>query len=91
MEEAARLCDRVGIIDHGRLLAVDTVPALLAQYGGAPTLVLARAGGEHRVRTTDPLAELNRLALVEPVGEFRLERPTLEQVFLHLTGRQLRD
>ena len=30
MEEAARLCDRVGIIDHGRLLAVDTVPALLA-------------------------------------------------------------
>jgi linearmycin/streptolysin S transport system ATP-binding protein len=91
MEEAARLCDRVGIIDHGRLLAVDTVPALLARYGGAPTLVLARAGAEHRVRTTDPLAELNRLALVEPVGEFRLERPTLEQVFLHLTGRQLRD
>jgi ABC-2 type transport system ATP-binding protein len=91
MEEAARLCDRVGIIDHGRLLAVDTVSALLAQYGGAPTLVLARAGAEHRVRTTDPLGELNRLALVEPVGEFRLERPTLEQVFLHLTGRQLRD
>ena len=53
--------------------------------------MLARAGGEHRVRTTDPLGELNRLAAVEPVGEFRLERPTLEQVFLHLTGRQLRD
>jgi ABC-2 type transport system ATP-binding protein len=91
MEEAARLCDRVGIIDHGRLLAVDTVPALLATYGGAPTLVLARSQGEHRVQTTDPLGELNRLAAMEPVGEFRLERPTLEQVFLHLTGRQLRD
>jgi ABC-2 type transport system ATP-binding protein len=91
MEEAARLCDRVGIIDHGKLLAVDTVSALLRTYGGAPTLVLARSGGEHRVRTTDALGELNRLAAVEPVGEFRLERPTLEQVFLHLTGRQLRD
>jgi ABC-2 type transport system ATP-binding protein len=91
MEEAARLCDRVGIIDHGKLLAVDTVAALLAAYGGAPTLVLARSGREHRVQTADPLAELNRLAAGEPVGEFRLERPTLEQVFLHLTGRQLRD
>jgi ABC-2 type transport system ATP-binding protein len=91
MEEAARLCDRVGIIDHGRLLAVDTVSALLATYGGPPTLVLARSRGEHRVQTTDPLGELNRLAAMEPVGEFRLERPTLEQAFLHLTGRQLRD
>jgi ABC-2 type transport system ATP-binding protein len=91
MEEASRLCDRVGIIDHGKLLAVDTVAALLTTYGGAPTLVVGRSSGEHRVRTTDPLGELNRLAAIEPVGEFRLERPTLEQVFLHLTGRQLRD
>src|SRR3954470_8915596 len=91
MEEAARLCDRVGIIDHGKLLAADTVPTLLGAFGGAPTLVLARSGGEYRVQTADPLGELNRLAASEPVGEFRLERPTLEQVFLHLTGRQLRD
>jgi ABC-2 type transport system ATP-binding protein len=91
MEEAERLCERVGIIDHGRLLAVDTVAALLGRYGGTPTLVLARAGREHRVQTMDPLGELNRLAAIEPVGEFRLERPTLEQVFLRLTGRQLRD
>ena len=91
MEEAARLCDRVGIIDHGKLLAVDTVPTLLGTLGGAPTLVLARSGGEYRVQTMNPLDELNRLAAIEPVGEFRLERPTLEQVFLHLTGRQLRD
>jgi linearmycin/streptolysin S transport system ATP-binding protein len=91
MEEAARLCDRVGVIDRGRVLAVDTVPALIAAHGGAPTLVVARRDGEHRVQTADPLAELNRLAAVGPVGEFRLERPTLEQVFLRLTGRQLRD
>src|SRR4051812_39565556 len=86
MEEAARLCDRVGIIDHGKLLAVDTVAALLASYGGPPPPGLARPGGEHRFLTADPLAELNRLAAVERVREFRLERPTLEQVFLHLTG-----
>ena len=91
MEEAARLCDRVGVIDRGRLLAVDTVPALIGAHGGAPTLVVARTEGEHRVQTADPLGELNRLAAVGSVGEFRLERPTLEQVFLHLTGRQLRD
>jgi ABC-2 type transport system ATP-binding protein len=91
MEEAARLCDRVGIIDRGRLLAVDTVSALLAAHGGAPTLVVARPDGQHRVRTSDPLGELNRLAAAGPVGEFRLEHPTLEQVFLRLTGRQLRD
>jgi linearmycin/streptolysin S transport system ATP-binding protein len=91
MEEAARLCDRVGVIDRGRVLAVDTVPALIAAHGGAPTLVVACRDGEHRVQTADPLGELNRLAAVGPVGEFRLERPTLEQVFLRLTGRQLRD
>jgi linearmycin/streptolysin S transport system ATP-binding protein len=91
MEEAARLCDRVGVIDRGRVLAVDTVPALIAAHGGTPTLVVARGDAEHRVQTADPLGELNRLAAVGPVGEFRLERPTLEQVFLRLTGRQLRD
>jgi ABC-2 type transport system ATP-binding protein len=34
MEEAAKLCDRVGIIDHGRMLDVGTVPELLARHGG---------------------------------------------------------
>ena len=91
MEEAARLCDRVGIIDHGRLLALDSVPRLIAEHGGAPVLVVFRDGREERVTTTDPLAALNGMAASGPVGEFRLERPTLEQVFLRLTGRQLRD
>jgi ABC-2 type transport system ATP-binding protein len=91
MEEAARLCDRVGIIDHGRLLALDSVPRLIAEHGGAPVLVVLRNGHEERITTTDPLAALNAMAAEGPVGEFRLERPTLEQVFLRLTGRQLRD
>ncbi len=91
MEEAARLCDRVGIMDHGRLLALDSVPRLIADHGGAPVLVVIRDGREERVTTTDPLAALSAMAASGPVGEFRLERPSLEQVFLRLTGRQLRD
>ena len=91
MEEAARLCDRVAIIDRGRLLALGTVPELLSTHGAQPTLVAQTDRGELRIETTDPLAELNRLAAVGTVSTFHLERATLEQVFLHLTGRSLRD
>jgi ABC-2 type transport system ATP-binding protein len=92
MEEAARLCDRVAIIDHGRLLALDTVRGLVAAHGGMPTLVVEESGGERRIPTGDPLGELNRLAASgSPSASFHVERPTLEQVFLNLTGRSLRD
>jgi ABC-2 type transport system ATP-binding protein len=91
MEEAERLCDRVGIIDHGTLLALGTVAELLAAHGGRPVLVAEAGGEEIRVEADDPLVELNRLAAGRPVSAFRVERATLEQVFLHLTGRQLRD
>jgi len=91
MEEAERLCDRVGIIDHGALLALGTVAELLAAHGGRPVLVAEAGGEEIRVEAQDPLAELNRLAAGRPVAAFRVERASLEQVFLHLTGRQLRD
>ena len=91
MEEAARLCDRVAIIDRGRLLALGTVPELLDRHGAQLTLVAHTGSGEHRIATTEPLAELNRLAAAEPVTTFQVERATLEQVFLQLTGRSLRD
>lgn len=91
MEEAARLCDRVGIIDHGRLLAVDSVAGLITAHGGPAELVVVRPSGDLSVQTSSPLDELNRLAVEGPVTEFRLERPSLEQVFLRLTGRELRD
>jgi ABC-2 type transport system ATP-binding protein len=91
MEEAERLCDRVGIVDNGRLLALGTVPELVAAHGGRPELVADTGGEEVRVETDDPLGELNRLAAARPVATFRVERANLEQVFLHLTGRQLRD
>jgi ABC-2 type transport system ATP-binding protein len=91
MEEAERLCDRVGIMDHGKMLALDTVPGLLASHGGRHTLITEISGKEVRVETSDPLAELNRLATGGPIGNFRVERTTLEQVFLNLTGRELRE
>jgi ABC-2 type transport system ATP-binding protein len=91
MEEAVRLCERIAIIDAGRLLALGTVGELLATYGGPPTLVVNTGGAERRVQTADPLGELNRLAGAGPIDAFQMERPTLEQVFLTLTGRSLRD
>jgi ABC-2 type transport system ATP-binding protein len=91
MEEAERLCDRVGIMDGGRLLALDTVHGLIAEQGGLPRLVVNTDGREIEMLTADPLAELNRLAASAPIDRFRLDQPTLEQVFLNLTGRTLRD
>jgi ABC-2 type transport system ATP-binding protein len=91
MEEAERLCDRVGIMDHGRMLALDTVGQLLASHGPRSVLVATHGGHEIRIETDNPLAELNRLAQAGLITDFRVERPTLEQVFLRLTGRTLRD
>lgn len=91
MEEAARVCDRIAIVDHGRLLALGTVSELLWEHGGPPTLIVTTDRGEHRVPTTDPLSTLNGIAARESVTAFHVEQATLEQVFLHLTGRSLRD
>lgn len=91
MEEAERLCDRIAIIDGGKLLALGTLNELLASHGGPPTLMVKTNGEERRMQTTDPLAELNRIAATAMIEAFQMERPTLEQVFLRLTGRSLRD
>jgi ABC-2 type transport system ATP-binding protein len=94
MEEAERLCDRVAIMDHGKLLALDTVRGLTQTHGGPPTLILRTPAGEERIETREPLAELNRQAAARGAAmpaEFEVASPTLEQVFLHLTGRSIRD
>lgn len=91
MEEAQRLCDRVAIMDHGRVLALDTVDALIAKHGGKSVVIADTTEGEVRHDTDDPVAEFNRLQKDAKVLRFRVERPDLESVFLRLTGRHLRD
>jgi ABC-2 type transport system ATP-binding protein len=91
MEEVERLCDRIAIVDAGKLLALGTLSELLATHGGPPTLIVTTNGEQQRLQTADPLAELNRIAARTPIDEFQMERPTMEQVFLRLTGRSLRD
>jgi ABC-2 type transport system ATP-binding protein len=119
MEEADRLCDRVAIMDHGRILALDT-PAALKQSIGADTVatvkavgdlsvlaeVLARdVGGVTRSRITDGGLQLHvkgsdhlvpRIVdAAEGAGfdliDLSVAEPSLETVFINLTGKELRE
>jgi ABC-2 type transport system ATP-binding protein len=92
MEEAERLCDRVGVMDHGRLLDCGTVSELLARHGREAMVFIERRGqGERRIATRDPLREVSTALAAGDVTGLRVERPDLETVFLSLTGRSLRD
>ena len=119
MEEADRLCDRVAIMDHGRILALDT-PAELKRSVGVDTIVTVKAAGdpeklaqafegkidgltrtraiadgvELQVRGTERLVP--RVVEVAEESGFSLAdlsvaEPTLETVFIGLTGKDLRD
>jgi len=93
MEEAARICDRVAILDHGKLLCVDRTEALLARYAGKPRLWVEYDGSRETIETDDPLSTLAALAAARGRSpqSFGVQQPSLEQVFLELTGRGLRD
>jgi ABC-2 type transport system ATP-binding protein len=91
MEEAERLCDRVGILDRGRLLDLGSVPDLIVRHGGKSVLTVEGGDGEVRIETNDPLAELKEVMKKEELARFSVEPPDLERVFLNLTGRHLRD
>ena len=91
MEEAERLCDRVGIMDHGKLLALDTVDRLVEAHGGGSQIIANTPTGKVREVSDDPLARLTRIQNEQGLLDFRVEAPTLESVFLNLTGRDLRD
>lgn len=122
MDEAERLCDRVAIMDHGKIIALGTPQELIASVGGehivefaicdhhngsaAPSLTsLTDLPGVHAYRVDAGLhqvsvrelhtavprifAELTALDL--QLSEFRTHSATLDDVFLRLTGRNLRD
>lgn len=91
MEEAQRLCDRVGVIDNGALLAEGTVHELIDAHGGDSVLTIERAEGEQRIPTAKPAERLPEIFAKGDVLGVHIERPNLESVFLSLTGRSLRD
>jgi len=116
MEEAEVLCDRLAIMDHGHILAMGTVNALIserfkertvrldatdqltdADLSALPAVVsMKRDEVDILLYTADVAATIGSLLVlceargVEP-GDLGVRRPTLEDVFLDLTGRALRD
>jgi ABC-2 type transport system ATP-binding protein len=114
MEEAERLCDRIAIVDHGRIIALGTHQALVQESFSSSSQVLARFDGPPATIAAWVASQSGHL--VDSTGEFTIEhpiqiaallesasaaglqlvdvslrRPNLESVFLHLTGRELRD
>jgi ABC-2 type transport system ATP-binding protein len=119
MDEADRLCDRIAIVDHGKLVALDTpknlkdsVPGtnvIEAQFTNPPpdwaeqlkallgvTSVQSEGANAYRIltgngsRTTTELVELAVKSGVD-VRSLTVQNTTLDDVFVHYTGRQLRD
>ena len=120
MEEAQELSNRVGIIDHGQLIALGTQAELTRQVGETDTLVLHVGEAEDPQPLADALRSLrgvtradvtdHEVTIITPAAEellapavtranelgikihsIDIREPNLEAVFLHLTGRALRD
>ncbi len=112
MEEAQRLCDRVAILDHGKILDMDSVDNLIKKHGGpshieaefeklsSPDSIKQYIDSENvhfeeskiRFETSRPmesLAMLNRSGV--RFNTLKVQTANLEDVFLNLTGRRLRD
>ncbi len=119
MEEADHLCDRVAIMDHGKILALDT-PEALKQSLGADTIVTVRAEGDTQAlaeRLAVEIPEVTRTRVIEggvelhvkgaerlvvrvvnaaesagfDLADLSVSEPSLETVFISLTGKELRD
>jgi ABC-2 type transport system ATP-binding protein len=120
MEEAELLCDRVAIMDHGKIVALDSPAALVSKLGAEsrvlfttshaldPKALQAIDGATRVERDGDRVivygraAQSGKQALISevanwlsaqgaPFGDIRMEQPNLEDVFLQLTGRAMRD
>ena len=118
MEEAERLCDRIGIIDHGKLIAEGTRAELVSMVGEGDQVRLAATGDlasaadglaarswvrqaraldgsidlvVDKARSELPAILADVAAAGATVRSVEVTEPDLEAVFLHLTGRALRD
>ena len=115
MEEAERLCDRVAIIEHGRIIDHDTPAGLVARHCPERTVVAATANDDAASRflalpSVDTVTGDDTGLVIRGRGDdlvtevihclsehrmrvtvFRTVDPTLEDVFLKLTGRSIRD
>ncbi len=121
MEEAERLCDRVAILDRGRIVALDTPAALIHNLGAGERVVFAFTGAlpesfsaalpagavvethhgqvtitgsanGHTAQTSLVSAVVALLTAQQiPFRDLRTEQPSLEDVFLSLTGRAMRE
>jgi ABC-2 type transport system ATP-binding protein len=120
MEEAEKLCNRVAIVDHGRVVANDT-PAALVRSLGAESRVLFNLENSCDLRALKSIGSVTRVEQDGPrvivygrstpsgqpplitevvnalytqgiaFSDIRMEQPSLEDVFLQLTGRAMRD
>jgi len=118
MDEADKLCDRIAIVDHGKLVALDSPMRLKASISGTNILEVSfpmiPAGWEEEMRKlpevesvsghenlfriatrngpATTMALLDAAAQVQlPVQSLSVQSTTLDDVFVHYTGRQLRD
>lgn len=91
MEEVQRLCTRAGIIDRGRLLAINSVESLIKAHGGQSVVRVERTGGHEEYLTDSALSVLTSVLAKGDALSVHIDRPDLGSVFLNLTGRCLRD
>lgn len=115
LEEAQEICDRIAIMDHGKLITVDSPEHLKRAYGGSrieietatPTTALAelralpgvREVAQEGTKLTITTASdgdatphiINMLAREGEIRQLAVRAPTLDEVFLSLTGAALRD
>ena len=118
MDEADKLCDRIAIVDHGKLVALDSPLKLKASIPGNNILEVSfstvpkgwleilqnmpdvqyvksddhvfRIGSDNGPKTTVALMEAVRQAQIE-ISSLSVQSTSLDDVFMHYTGRQLRD
>jgi ABC-2 type transport system ATP-binding protein len=97
MEEAERLCDRIAIIDAGRIIATGTKDELVRDTIGTKREVIVEfADGSRVTHLIDDAAEMLRVMREaetqgSAVRDLTMKAPSLEKVFLHLTGKGLRE